>query len=237
MVKPRMTKPRLYLRIRKAITGKRATPSELGYKRNPKTGRLTKPGTLAFNEKVDFIKKDRNSLLSEYRRRKRTTTNPKEVSIYEQKIIDKRHQFNSRISNLKAEREHKIDVAESKRKAALRKRQIKDWTNKADAVLKISKQGTVKEIMDGNFERLFAKEIKIINNIADYSVKEAKQIYSKMYKSFVSDFNYVFRKRFIPTELKNMSASDIVGFLSKVSSAARKRKSSEYSNFRKKYSG
>ena len=62
-----MAVPRLLLRLRKAVTGKRATPKELGYERDSKTGRLTKPGTKKFNEKIAFEKENKEILIKEYK--------------------------------------------------------------------------------------------------------------------------------------------------------------------------
>lgn len=247
MIKPRATKPRIYLKARKAITGKRAKPSELGYKRNPKTGKLTKPGTRAFNEKVAFTGQNRDSLLKVYEKKiksleKTVGANKKEQmkidldkKIYEQKITDLKLKYKRKISDLETQRTHDLEVAERRRLTAIKKRQMESWTKKLNTVLKASRKGTVKEIMDTKFKDLFSQEIDIINKIAIYSKAEAKHAYESIYQTYVEDFNSVFHKGFKPTELKKMSADNIVDFLSEVSKVAKQKNATMYYSFRKRF--
>ncbi|HRS42481.1 MAG TPA: hypothetical protein P5530_01215 [Candidatus Diapherotrites archaeon] len=176
MIKPKATKPRIYLKARKAITGKRAKPSELGYKRNPKTGKLTKPGTRAFNEKLAFTEQNRDLLLSEYRSRiieaKNAKKNAKSLSaheqnkidrqieIYKQKIVDIEKKYNYEISNKKRQRTHDLEVAERRRLTAIKKRQLKYKISKIDALLSVSNKPTINSTLQNLITDIFQYELK-----------------------------------------------------------------------------
>jgi len=224
-------KPKAFLALRKAITGKRATPEELGYERDPKTGRLQKPGTKAFNEKVKFTKEEQKALLKIYK--KRLKEDPTEIN--EQKLVDRKIQLNRKLEILKAQRQRNLEIVERHRKISLKKRQLKDWVKRLDSILAVSRKGSVQGIMEHNFKLLFGKELDVINKKAIYSKAEARKAYEYIHNLYVSEFYSTLHKSFNSKKLGDMSAKDIVSLLNEISSQARKKNINKYNAFRSSF--
>lgn len=221
------------LALRKAITGKKATPKDLGYKRDPKTGRLTKPGTAAFNEKIEFVKADKKLLTDFYKKKMKNSRLESQEQMYEQKLIDRNKQYNNKLEIMRAERKLSLKNTEASRLASLKKRQITEWVRKLDSLLAVSKKGTVHQIKEKLFQELFNKEIAAIKvSIADKSLQATKLDY--LHSLFTSDFYDVLHKSFIPTKLKEMSAKDAVKFIEDISKSAKQRKAIIYKEFRER---
>ncbi|HOW29466.1 MAG TPA: hypothetical protein PK685_02215 [archaeon] len=211
-----MAVPRLLLRLRKAVTGKRATPKELGYERDPKTGRLTKPGTKKFNEKIAFEKENKEILIKEYKKRVKNAKELRDKKIQEQKLIDRRLQLNKRLQLMKLERKYDLKNAERKRLNAIKKRQTKEWVNKLNRLLKISgKDLTVQKIHD-----------KLVNKVYEKLAKKAEReqrglfvkapSFSEVNRKVTGAFYSEIHKSVIPTEIKNMSPVQAIEFLEKI---------------------
>lgn len=212
--------------IRKKITKKPNKPKQLGYERNQKTGRLEKPGTSAFNTKLELQKQERASLLKEYKKREKN-----DPEINKQKTRDRKIQQDRKISDIKRQRAFDLALAEKKRKTALKKRQLKAWIGKVDSLLALSKKGTVLEIKERVFHEIFDVEIDAIKkSFISPSLKRAR--YNYLHELFTADFFNVFHKSFVSTNLENMSARDAISFIENVSKKAKQRKSKIYKEFR-----
>lgn len=219
-----MAKPRILLKLRKAVTGKRATPKELGYERNPKTGRLTKPGAAAFNEKVQFTTLDKKLLLSEYNRRIKTANFKEDADIYRQKKIDRKKQYDRKIADLRIQRAHDKAITEKRRLADLKKRQLKDWIQKLDAVLKNSRKPTVNEFKEKLFKELFTREIEGVRNKGITSSSRAKQAYEYLHNSFITDFYNELHRSYVPANISKMSAKNITEYLTQIAQKTKAKK-------------
>lgn len=212
--------------LRKKITKKPNKPKQLGYERNSKTGRLEKPGTSAFNTKLELQKQERASLLKEYKRKEK-----KDPKINAQKTRDRKIQQDRKISDIKGERALNLEIAEKKRKTDLKKRQLKAWVGKVDSLLALSKKGTVLEIKEKTFHEIFGVEIDAIKkSFVSPSLKKSR--YNYLHELFTADFFSVFHKSFVPTNMENMSAKDAIYFIESVSKKAKQRKAKIYKEFR-----
>jgi hypothetical protein len=205
------TKP--ILAAKKLIKGRKLTSSELGYKRDPKTGRLTKPGTKAFNEKVSFIEEDNRSLLGEYKNRIQNTSG-QEKEINARKFIDRQKQLDRKLSDLKRQREHDLNVAERKRLQAIKKRRINYLIVSVDSLLKASgRKLTVSELKNRLVEKVYKKldqkaraeqKGKLIVTVPSYF-----EVNKKVTAAFYSEIE----KSVISVKLKNMTAEQTVKIL------------------------
>ncbi len=219
------------LALRKALTGKRAIPKELGYERDPKTGRLQKPGTKKFNEKVEFTKEEHKALLKIYK--KRLKEEPTKTN--EQKLIDRKIQLDRKLRDIKDKRTYDLEIVERNRKISLKKRQLKEWVAKLDSILAVSRKGSVQGIMEHNFKLLFGKEIDVINKKAIYSKAEANKAYEYIHNLYVSEFYSTLHKSFNSKKLGDISAKDIFDILNEISSQARKKNINKYNAFRSSF--
>jgi hypothetical protein len=205
------TKP--ILAAKKLIKGRKLTSSELGYKRDPKTGRLTKPGTKAFNEKVSFIEEDNRSLLGEYKNRIQNTSG-QEKEINARKFIDRQKQLDRKLSDLKRQREHDLNVAERKRLQAIKKRRINYLIVSVDSLLKASgRKLTVSELKNRLVEKVYKKldqkaraeqKGKLIVTVPSYF-----EVNKKVTAAFYSEIE----KSVISVKLKNMTPEQTVKIL------------------------
>jgi len=205
------TKP--ILAAKKLIKGRKLTSSELGYKRDPKTGRLTKPGTKAFNEKVSFIEEENRSLLGEYKRRIQNTSG-QEKEINARKFIDRQKQLDRKLSDLKRQREHDLNVAERKRLQAIKKRRINYLIVSVDSLLKASgRKLTVSELKNRLVEKVYKKldqkaraeqKGKLIFTVPSYL-----EVNKKVTAAFYSEIE----KSVISVKLKNMTPEQTVKIL------------------------
>lgn len=205
------TKP--ILAAKKLIKGRKLTSSELGYKRDPKTGRLTKPGTKAFNEKVSFIEEENRSLLGEYKNRIQNTSG-QEKEINARKFIDRQKQLDRKLSDLKRQREHDLNVAERKRLQAIKKRRINYLIVSVDSLLKASgRKLTVSELKNRLVEKVYKKldqkaraeqKGKLIVTVPSYF-----EVNKKVTAAFYSEIE----KSVISVKLKNMTPEQTVKIL------------------------
>lgn len=205
------TKP--ILAAKKLIKGRKLTSSELGYKRDPKTGRLTKPGTKAFNEKVSFIEEENRALLGEYKNRIQNTSG-QEKEINARKFIDRQKQLDRKLSDLKRQREHDLNVAERKRLQAIKKRRINYLIVSVDSLLKASgRKLTVSELKNRLVEKVYKKldqkaraeqKGKLIVTVPSYF-----EVNKKVTAAFYSEIE----KSVISVKLKNMTPEQTVKIL------------------------
>ena len=183
-------KPRVFLALRKAITGKRATPVELGYQRDPKTGRLTKPGALKVNAAIEKINKDYREL---------------DYNEAQRKKVVKPHN-------------KKIMSAEIKRKADLRRRQLENWIEKLNKGLReLGGRRNVEEIKDEYFKNIFGQEIKARKrDIKSNPVLFESRLKDKFNSIFYSELHSMIQKTG-PEKLRDISYLDATKLLNIVS--------------------
>ena len=198
---------------------KSKTHIELGYERDPNTGRIIKPGTRKFNEKVAIHRDLKEPRIAFYKRR--AIENPTEVNI--QKLVDARLQLKQEIGNMERDRKYDLDVIDAKRKRTLKKRQIEYKISKIDSLLLISNNKTVS---------LFLKELA--NDIYKYKVRKAKEkqkgklikiipSLKGVSKVVIREFYREFDKAVSPTELKNMTSRDAVILVDKICKGIKRR--------------
>lgn len=243
-IKPILTAKRL-------IKGRPLTASELGYKRQTKTvtpgkakkwerpemaGKLyeglTRPGQEKFNEKIEFTKGEKEDFVKLYKKKIRNANNQLSKDILEQKLQDRRNQYNNKLETIRDIRKREISRKEKARLADLKKRQLKDWIKKLDTVLKTSRKGTVQEIKEKLFQELFAKEIDQIKKRAILS-KSAIKAYEYIHSEFTTDFYEELHKTYVPTNLSKMGADSISDFLRNLSIRIKRRKDETiYSDFK-----
>lgn len=220
------------LKLKRLIKARPLTPTELGYKRDPKTGRLTKPGTDKFNEKISFVKEENAALVKAYKKRIKSAESLSDKKISEQKLIDRKRQIKTRLQLMELQRKQELKTAEKRRLIDLKKRQLKDWVRKLDVVLKNSKKGTVQDIKEKLFQELFAKEIDQIKKRAILS-KSTIKAYDYIHSEFTNDFYSELHKTYISTNLSTMSADSIIDFLRQLAIRIKRRKDKDiYSEFK-----
>lgn len=208
------------LKLKRIIKGKRLTSTELGQERNPKTGRLEKPGTKAFNEKVAFQEDHNTGLLDLYK--KKLKENPTEIN--EQKLIARKKQLNRHLDDIKRQREYDLKMAERNRLNSLNRRQLNYKISKINALLSLSpKKITVKSTLEN-----------LIEDIFDFRVRKAREkqkdkllirtqslleVSREISKAFYAEFDMAVS----PTELKNMTSRDAQVLVSSISNKIRRR--------------
>jgi len=207
----------------------KASRERLGYKRI--NGKLTKPGTARFNEKVEFTTEEKNAIIDKYHQRYMEASGA-DKKIKENKIISKARQYNNKLDIIKDQRQREINRKEKNRKADLKKRQLKEWVRKLDSLLAVSKKGTVNEIKEKLFQELFKKEIRSIKlSLADKGLQAMR--YDYLHRLFSTDFYNTLHSSFVPTNLERMSARDAINFIENISKKAKARKAEIYNEFRK----
>jgi hypothetical protein len=204
------------LKLKRIIKGRRLTSTELGYERNPKTGRLEKPGTRAFNEKVAFQEDHNTGLLDLYK--KKLKENPTEIN--KQKLIDRERQLNRRLDDIKRQRDYDLKMAED----AIKRKHRNAKILKINALLSLSnKKITVKSTLENlskeiyNFRLKKAKEKqkgKLI--IRTQSLLDVSREISK---AFYEEFDKAVRL----IDSRNMTSRDAQVLVSSISNKIRRR--------------
>jgi len=216
-------KSRTVLNLIKKITKRRATPAELGYERDPATGRLTKPGTKKHQNRVSYTAAEGEAILSLYRERLKRDPSP----INEIKLKDRQKQLARKLENLERQRNSNLESAERKRKTALRKRQLNDWIKKLNSLLKLKDPAlSVDSIYTNMVNRLRQKTGTKIDSARAHAnhipTAQLMKLEMDFRNKIHNTFYYKLHSTIIPTKFQNMTAQGAHKLLQEVSKSTEK---------------
>lgn len=192
--------------LKRIIKGRRLTATELGYERNPKTGRLEKPGTKRFNEKVAFQEDHNNALLDLYRQK--IKENPTDIN--KQKLVDREIQLTRKLTDIKRQRAHDLAVAERNRFLSLKRRQLKYKVSRINSLLSVANKGKVGIFLENLIDDVHKYKVrKAAENQKNKLLKKVPSLF-EVSREITREFYNEFDKAVMPTELKDMNSRDAV---------------------------
>jgi len=203
------------LRLKKKITQKPNTAKQLGYERNPKTGKLEKPGTRDFNARMELQKLESESLLKTYK--KRIDKEPTEAN--RQKLTDRQQQLDRKTNNIKTERELTLKNREKARRASLNKRQIENWVKKINSLLylkdpKLSVNSMSRELYTKHAIKL-EKKIESLAKSKRFAIGSVF-VSLKAKKLFKEILYSTLQRSIVPSEFKKMNSNDAHKLMEKI---------------------
>lgn len=219
-----MALPKPLLKVKKNVTKKPSTRKELGYERDHKTGRLKKPGTTKFNEKIEFTKEDKQRFVDFYKKKQKSLTDVGDNKINAQKLTNKRIYYNSKLEIMNAERNLKLKQAEKARTTSLRNRQMVTWTKKLNSLLMASGENiTVKSINEQLIEKTYRNTLRKTKILQEGTPSKVSSLYAKTRSIVTNAFYSEIHRSIIPTEIKNMTPIQAKKFLVDISKRLEKQ--------------
>lgn len=221
---------RAILGAKKKLKGKKLTNAELGYERDPKTGRLTKPGTKKHNLNMDYLNDNKRAVLEIYE--KRVRENPTELN--KTKLIDKQKQLNRHISGVERQRALELKQAEASRLKAIKARRINHKIKGINSLLSVKSNTTVAEIIDELSTKIHDRTVRVeMSKQKNKNIKNTTA-FQEIHRKISAEYKMELDRQIKPGMLQEMNYEKTVNMLNYVFQIIEQKYNNQLKNQAKK---